>query len=234
MNSHLSINRRLFRLALRADGVGALCIAAQLAYAAPPKISPDLKNHRSTQAVEVIVQYKVPPTENHQERAAHLGGVLQNRMDYIKAAHYIIPASALDQLSADPDVQYISPNRPLRHLMDIPAQTVTAQAASAAGYDGTGIGVAVIDSGIGLAGNFKHLVYQASFVTGKPPDEWGHGTHVAGLIAGTGSGTIYTGIAPNVEPDQSAGSGQERQRNRRQRYQCHRYGDSLKQPTTFA
>lgn len=83
-------------------------------------------------------------------------------------------------------------------MMDIPAETVNAQAASAGGYDGTGIGVAVIDSGIGLASNFKHLVYQASFVGRAAVDQWGRGTQVAGLIAGTGSGTIYTGIVPNV------------------------------------
>ena len=102
-------------LAFRANGVVALCIAAQLACAAPRKISPDLSSHDGSRDIEVIVQYKVAPTENHPQRATHLGGTLHSRMDYINAAHYKISASALHQLSADADVAYISPNRSLQH-----------------------------------------------------------------------------------------------------------------------
>src|ERR1051326_7530429 len=83
-------------------------------------------------------------------------------------------------------------------MMDIPAMTVNAAAASSVHLDGSGIGVAVIDSGIGLSSNFNHIVYQQSFVGGSATDVWGHGTHVAGLIASNGGGTVYTGIIPNA------------------------------------
>ena len=199
MNSHSPIKREVFRAL---HSIAALCIAAQLACAAAPKISPDLNLHDADRDVEVIVQYKVTPTENHHQRVARLGGRLQARMNYIRAAHYAISTSALEQLSADPDVQYISPNRPLHQMMDIPAETVNAAAAAAAGYDGTGIGVAVIDSGMAdipdFHGKHSRIVYQATFIGGSPTDQWGHGTHVAGLIGSNGNGTIYTGIVPNV------------------------------------
>ena len=73
--------------------------------------------------------------------------------------------------------------------------------------DGTGIGVAIIDSGISDHGDLHNasgasrVVYSQSFVAGDTttPDKFGHGTHVAGLIGGTGasSGTA-NGYAANV------------------------------------
>ena len=70
-------------------------------------------------------------------------------------------------------------------------------------YNGTGVRVAVIDTGI-----FNHpdlnLVMNKSFVSGENPlndiDDYGHGTHVAGLIGsdGSASGGEYRGVAPGV------------------------------------
>ena len=131
-----------------------------------------------------------------------MGGKLNAKMNFIRARHYTVPSSALQSLANDPDVAFVSPNRVLRGMMDIPATTVNAAAAVTAGYDGKGIGVAVIDSGINALGYFyggaTRIVYQSTFVGGTPDDTWGHGTHVAGLIGSTGGKTVYTGIVPAV------------------------------------
>ena len=71
---------------------------------------------------------------------------------------------------------------------------------------GKGVGIAVIDSGISLSADFTgRITAFYDFTNGKtkqtsPFDDFGHGTHVAGLIAssGTGSGYVYTGVAPGV------------------------------------
>lgn len=71
-----------------------------------------------------------------------------------------------------------------------------------AGYRGSGIKVAVVDTGI----DPNHPDFQgriaagASFVGGSWADENGHGTHVAGILAGSGSalGGKYRGVAPEA------------------------------------
>ncbi len=70
-------------------------------------------------------------------------------------------------------------------------------------YNGSGITVAVIDTGIDSDHpDLKNkIVDQFSFIAEESPqDGFGHGTHVAGIIAGSGaaSGDYYIGVAPQA------------------------------------
>ncbi len=71
------------------------------------------------------------------------------------------------------------------------------------GFRGAGIKIAVIDTGIDPAHpDFQgRIAAGASFVGGDYGDENGHGTHVAGIIAGDGntSGGKYRGVAPEAQ-----------------------------------
>ncbi len=82
---------------------------------------------------------------------------------------------------------------------------IGAPAAWQAGFDGTGVTVAVIDSGIDaahpdLAGQ---VVAEHNFVSDLEDnlDHVGHGTHVASIIAGTGAASngTYKGVAPGAK-----------------------------------
>jgi subtilisin family serine protease len=81
---------------------------------------------------------------------------------------------------------------------------IGAPEAWAAGYDGTGVKVAVLDTGIDV--HHPDLESQidgtASFVPGEAiTDVNGHGTHVASTIVGTGAASDqdYRGVAPGAD-----------------------------------
>src|SRR5207245_8643222 len=150
------------------------------------------------------------------------GAALKEKLSVIRGAAFTsLPAEALAQLAQDPDVAYISPDRPLQGAsnLDYTPETVNAPWAwQQLHLDGTGVGVAVIDSGVYpvadlywynmLTGAYGlRVVYSQSFVPGTTDasDYFGHGTHVAGIIASAGWyswGNRYShtfkGIAPNA------------------------------------
>ena len=160
----------------------SLCIAAAAltiaftagaARAASATLSPELRSLASGTDVDVIVQYKTAPTEANHARVAALGGQLHGEMSHVRAAHYTVPRAQLKALAEDPDVAYISPNRPVRGMLNITGATVHSDAANTQGYTGSGIGVAVIDSGISVMPEFhsgtSRIVYQQSFVPNYAP-----------------------------------------------------------------
>ena len=69
----------------------------------------------------------------------------------------------------------------------------------------TGVGVAIIDSGIAPSGDFTGRItgfydFTRGGIPAAPYDDYGHGTHVAGLIGSSGAASNYEfqGVAPDV------------------------------------
>ena len=209
--------KRIFKLiaivGLAATLTTTVWAQSKTAFAGPPALSWDLQSQPATGNTEVIVQYKVQPTQAHHQQVAALGGRLLGTTPHINGAHYLVPNSALQALLGVNDVAYITPNRAVNARFDqITDDTVHSNQANSSGYTGAGIGVAIIDSGVAdlpdfYTGGTSRIVYQQSFVGtegGADPDgnsaadEYGHGTHVAGILAGNGNGTVYVGIAPQA------------------------------------
>jgi len=197
--------------------LGCLILVSNLLFAQRGKVSKDLQQMSSAQWVNVIVQYSVPPTQTHFSRVVAKGGSLEENLPLINGGAFTVKAGSLAALANQPDVVYISPDRTVTAtatVTDFYDQAVLAPYAWSQSLNGSGIGVAVIDSGIASSKDFSlstgkgsRIVYNQSFVSGQTSasDAYGHGTHVAGIIAGSGmnsTGASYTktfeGIAHNV------------------------------------
>ena len=125
-----------------------------------------------------------------------------------------LPAQAAVNLASRSDVSYVSLNRDVQSMGHV-SRTTGADLArvpvdqNGTTLEGTGIGIAILDSGIDTEhssfldkSNNIRVVYSEDFTgEGRTDDPYGHGTHVASLAAGNGriSNAQYLGIAPNAK-----------------------------------
>lgn len=115
-------------------------------------------------------------------------------------------------LTIKPGVAKVWLDAKVHATLDVSRTAIGADKAWAAGYQGATAKVAILDTGIDqthpdLAGqvaagqNFVPAGNPGGGVPTDVTDRFGHGTHVAGIIAGTGaaSGGQYAGVAPKAQ-----------------------------------
>jgi serine protease AprX len=138
------------------------------------------------------------------------GGTILGALPLVNAQLVELPNIAIVTLALDPQVERISYDRVLLGAMERTGATIRAtEVREDFGYDGSGVGVAIIDSGVtawhddlATAGGAQRVHQFVDFVNGssRAYDDYGHGTHVAGIVAGNGfdSSGKRTGIAPGA------------------------------------
>src|SRR5947209_14714061 len=190
-------------------------LTASWSAAQSSKMSKDLQAVPSGTPVNVVVQYYNPPATTDVNAAKAQGASNGKAIGLLKGYRWSMSQSGVQNLiNKDSNVKYVSLDRPLKGAMNYAVPTVGADIARSLGYDGTGVGVAVIDSGVNSvfdltqAGSSKtsRIVYSQNFDPSATTtnDLYGHGTHVAGIIAGNGGSSscgncdvTFRGIAPN-------------------------------------
>jgi subtilisin family serine protease len=184
--------------------------------------------HLASHHVSVIVR-ALPGHESSAARVVEsFGGTVTSRLSAVDSVLADVPQGSLMPLAGAPDIAAVTPDAPL-HLLSTQYNPATdvgslytvanmdgAHAYWSAGYTGSGVDVAIIDSGVapvdGLSSDGKvfngpDLSSESSVAALRSVDTFGHGTHVAGIIAGrdaavtavsTTDTTHFLGIAPDA------------------------------------
>jgi serine protease AprX len=157
--------------------------------------------------------------ENAAKAVTDVSGSPKHALSIVGGVSARIKGLHILTLTRDGDVDYVVKDQRLRAQFDPVLDSAKAgspgilevdapRAWSTLGVTGRGVGVAVVDSGVYPHPDlFGRIVAAIDFTSQAPTvsniplsDLGGHGTHVAGLIAGDGtrSGGLYTGVAPNA------------------------------------
>ena len=195
-------------------GLSVVLLLLLAGQASAQKLAKELKQQDANGDVDVIIEYSSPVTSSHHAFIQSLGGRLNHSYKHLRNhASYTVPGWALSLLEADGRVKHVSKDHTVQPLLDITTATVGAQAAWNVGLFGDGVDIAVIDSGINVDADLtdywghSRVDYAQSFVPGdsSTADAYGHGTHVAGILASNGYNSssyrafrTFMGVAPNA------------------------------------
>ena len=141
------------------------------------------------------------------------GILVQDRIGTSDTLVVDLPLGSLEDLSKSGLINYVSPDRKTArtgHIEDTIGATgsrLQQIGGQSMNLTGTGVGIAVVDSGIYAghegwlnANGQSRVKANVDFTGDGTGDSYGHGTHVAGLAAGNSAKNngAYRGVAPNA------------------------------------
>ena len=185
-----------------------------------------------TSPQRVIVRARPGRTAHVKERLARHGDRIEANHRRLESLTALVHGDDLLALEADPDIEslsvdaVISADSTVQDGVDADAQIenilISALGLSDTEDDGDKVGIAVIDSGLEKSGDLsggradRFFDFTVDGRQGHPYDDYGHGTHVATLIAGKGKDSesdveqvdngrlhrtrlsLYRGVAPKA------------------------------------
>lgn len=163
-------------------------------------------NSDANTLVPLIIQAENGLQEKHKVLIKNSGGKLRHNLSLIKAFSVELPLGNINEFRNDDSVISIYPDSEVQACLDTAIFTTNALNAWGSGFTAKGITVAIVDTGIyphrDLVSPVNRIIGFKDLVSGRtlPYDDNGHGTHVAGIVAGNGisSGGIYKGVAPEA------------------------------------
>lgn len=197
-----------------------LAIAPTTADQRKARLASDLietvKGHSPYDLVRVVVNVAGDKFQEIGDRVVRAGGRVLGA--YKKSGQIVaeLPGGALEELSQVDGFEYATPDRPIgglsSHIQITTGASLVSTGVLPVGgvLDGSGLTAVVIDSGIDTeesdlrTSGARRVLLSMDFTgAGLSDDPYGHGTHVAGIIAASGASSIkvgsdFTGIAPNA------------------------------------
>lgn len=165
----------------------------------------------STESVRVIVRQRGNGVSLTSLSTFYNGRLLRG-LPLVGGLLVSLPLKQVSRLADDAGVAWISPDRVIAREWDYDVETTGAdQVWANAGVKGSGIRVAVLDTGVTSntadwnrwGTTTSRIAAWNDLVNGglTPYDDNGHGTHVAGILLGSGnaSGGRVTGTAPDAD-----------------------------------
>jgi len=161
--------------------------------------------------VKVLIGFKEKPGAAQQAMVRGLGGKIKYTYNIIPAIAASIPEVAIESLKKNPNISDVELDS-MVYALDVEldnswgVKRIGAGLVHDSGNKGAGVNVAIIDTGI----DYTHSDLNANYVGGydfvngddDPMDDditYGHGTHVAGIVAALDNGSGVVGVAPKAK-----------------------------------
>jgi subtilisin len=195
----------------------ALLVAAAFQAIVPLAAPPALAEGERLQGVlltgdpqalhRVLITFEAPPGEPERARVNNLGGTVLRNYRLVPVICANLPEAAVRALARRTGVLRVETDDRVRIVDELSSawgvEHIQAGLAHARNVTGSGVRVAVIDTGIDYGHPDLSINYAGGydFVNGDddPMDDEGHGTHVAGIIAAVYNSVGVVGVAPDVE-----------------------------------
>ena len=175
--------------------------------------------------VKVLIGFTKKPGPPEQALVRGVGGKIKYTYNIVDAIAASIPEKAIEALQKNPNVRYVEPDGQVFALeteleSSWGVERIGAGFVHDSGNTGAGIKVAIIDSGIDHTHEYLSANYKGGFdfvnsvdanddgdyddleegdlKDEDPMDDYGHGTHVAGIVAAEDNGEGVVGVAPGA------------------------------------
>ena len=193
-------NKAIFRSALILFVAGAMLVGTAGTIAAPLGVSESPK-------IDVFVSFDRNPGHAEEELVRAFGGIVKYNYNIVPAIAASVPESSIQGLLNNPRITNIEPDG-IVYAIDAEldrvwgVKRIGSGTVHDGGNKGKGVKVGIIDSGI----DYYHLDLDANFAGGydfvnkdtDPLDDYGHGTHVAGIVAAEDNDSGVVGVAPEA------------------------------------
>lgn len=167
-----------------------------------PDLEKELQEKGPEEQVHVIVRavrVERPFVLKALEKPTH---TIRQHVRLINAFSMALPAQEIEKLAEEPWVEWIEPDKEVKATLDTSVPLMVVPEVWKLGFTGKRVNVAIIDTGVDknhpdLTGR---IIATKDFTLEGFFDLNGHGTMVAGVIAGNGSASEekYRGIAPRA------------------------------------